>query len=611
MMDLPFCLPDVLRTHAERYPDHTAISSLHSSALTYRSLWIVIETAVQQLNALGIGRQDCVAVVVPNGPAMAITFLSVASGAICAPLNPAYREQEFDFYLSDLNAKAIVLPMGIESPAEDAAKKRGIPILRLAPHPSQNTPLFISSIATHVSMVKSGVAGPNDIALVLHTSGTTARPKIVPLTHRSLCTSANNIRTTLQLTSTDRCLNIMPLFHIHGLIGALLSSLTAGAEIVCTPGFQAPHFFDWLYQVHPTWYTAVPTMHQAILARASNRDGMRHSPSMRLIRSSSSALAPQVMLELEQLFNCPVIESYGMTEASHQMASNPLPPNVRKPGSVGIAAGPKISIMNESGEHLPTGGIGEVVIRGGSVFSGYANNPEANEKAFTNGWFRTGDQGYLDADGYLFLTGRLKELINRGGEKIAPREIDEALLDHPAVAQAVAFAVPHPRLGEEIAAAVVLYSGKTATEQELRLIASQRLADFKVPAQILVLEEIPKGPTGKVQRIGLAERLGLGPIDVTPNTRTHEFIAPHTPIEELLAELWRDILRVPRVGVEDTFLELGGDSVLATQFIARVRQTLDINVTLLQFFEASTIRQLAPIIEEHLLSDLDTTPEDI
>ncbi len=221
-------------------------------------------------------------------------------------------------------------------------------------------------------------------------------------------------------------------------------------------------------------------------------------------------MPPQVIAELETVFTAPLIESYGMTEAAHQMASNPLPPAKRIPGSVGIAAGPEVAIMDEGGNLLPAGAIGEIVIRGENVTKGYENNPKANAEAFTHGWFRTGDQGTLTDDGYLTLTGRLKEIINRGGEKISPREVDEVLMDHPAVAQVVCFGIPHEKLGEEVGAAVVLREGKTATEKELREYVATRLADFKVPRKVLLMDEIPKGATGKLQRIGLAKKLGLG-----------------------------------------------------------------------------------------------------
>jgi acyl-CoA synthetase (AMP-forming)/AMP-acid ligase II len=302
----------------------------------------------------------------------------------------------------------------------------------------------------------------------------------------------------------------MPLFHIHGLIAAVLSSLGAGGQTVCTPGFNALKFFGWLDDVAPSWYTAVPTMHQAILTRADrNKDSLAKS-KLRFIRSSSASLPPQVMQALEETFGCPVIESYGMTEAAHQMASNPLPPRERKAGSVGIAAGPEVGIMDEAGNMLGAHALGEVVIRGPNVTKGYEANPDANLKGFANGWFRTGDQGTLDDGGYLRITGRLKEIINRGGEKVSPLEVDEIVMDHPAVQQVVTFAIPHDKLGEEVGAAIVLREGIAATERDIRDFAATRLADFKVPRKIVFLAEIPKGATGKLQRIGLAEKLGLG-----------------------------------------------------------------------------------------------------
>ncbi len=344
---------------------------------------------------------------------------------------------------------------------------------------------------------------------MLHTSGTTSRPKIVPLSHINVTASAYHIGQTLRLTPDDVCLNIMPLFHIHGLIAATLSSLAAGGQVVCTPGFNALKFFSWIEEANPTWYTAVPTMHQMILSRADRQADVIKASRLRFIRSSSSSLPPQVMEALEATFGVPVIEAYGMTEASHQMTSNPLPPAAHYAGCVGVASGPEVAIMDEDGALLPAGEIGEVVIRGRNVTQGYEANPEANAKAFTNGWFRTGDQGAIDADGYLRLTGRLKELINRGGEKISPLEVDTVIMDHPAVAQVVTFAMPHDKLGEDIAAAVVLREGAACDERELRGFVGERLADFKVPRKVLFLDEIPKGATGKLQRIGLAEKLGL------------------------------------------------------------------------------------------------------
>jgi acyl-CoA synthetase (AMP-forming)/AMP-acid ligase II len=483
-----------------------AIGAPGRPAMTHGQLRALTARTVEALNAMGIGRNDRVAIVLPNGPEMASAFICIACGATTAPLNPAYRAEEFDFYLSDLNAKALIIQEGMESPARAVAKSRNIPIVILMPGDIAGD-FTLSPGALHGKPAAGGLAKEDDIALVLHTSGTTSRPKIVPLSQKNITASAYHIGNTLALREEDVCLNIMPLFHIHGLIAATLSSIAAGASVVCTPGFNALKFFAWFAEVRPSWYTAVPTMHQAILARADRNAEAIAASRLRFIRSSSSSLPPQVMEALERTFNLPVIEAYGMTEASHQMASNPLPPRARHGGSVGIAAGPDVAIMDEHGKILAADQLGEIVIRGRNVTGGYEANPEANAKAFTNGWFRTGDQGVIDVDGYLRLTGRLKELINRGGEKISPLEVDTVIMDHPAVAQVVTFGVPHDMLGEDVAAAVVLRENAACDERELRAFVAGRLADFKVPRRIVFLSEIPKGATGKLQRIGLHQKL--------------------------------------------------------------------------------------------------------
>lgn len=494
--------------------DAISLSGLDRAALRYSELRAQVARTVTELNELGIGRNDRVAIVLPNGPEMATAFISIASGATTAPLNPAYKKDELDFYLSDLNAKALLVEAGSDSPAIEAALERNIQVLDLCV--AENAPAGAFSLQSRVSsneepVTHGGLAHADDIALVLHTSGTTSRPKIVPLTHANICKSARNIQKTLQLGASDVCLNIMPLFHIHGLMAAVLATLGTGGAVFAAPGFDALRFFTWLDKAQPTWYTAVPTMHQAILGRARRNQSSIDQARLRFIRSSSSSLPAQVLLELEKTFGVPVVEAYAMTEASHQMTCNQLPPGLRKPGTVGCAAGPEVRIMDESGpELLGRGETGEIVIRGANVTTGYENNPKANTDCFVDGWFRTGDQGILDDDGYLTITGRLKEIINRGGEKISPREIDDVLLDHEAVQQVVTFAMPHKSLGEEVAAAVVLYDGSEADEKSIRSFAAERLASFKVPRKIIFLDEIPKGATGKLQRIGLAEKLGVG-----------------------------------------------------------------------------------------------------
>lgn len=501
---------------ASATPDAPAIGAPDRPWLSYAGLAEQTTRTLAALHAAGVGRGDRVAIVLPNGPEMASAFVTIAQGAVTAPLNPAYKLDEFDFYLSDLRARAIVLPAGYDGPALEAAHKHGLAILRLSFAVTDPAGQFTLAAQGQTGATPDTTpAGPDDVALILHTSGTTSRPKIVPLLQRNVAASARHIHASLALTPDDRCLNMMPLFHIHGLIAAVLSSLAAGSSVWCTPGFDAMRFFGWLDTARPTWYSAVPTMHQTILQRsARNADIIARAP-LRFLRSSSASLPAQVMLELAATFNAPVIEAYGMTEAAHQMASNPLPPRAQKPGAVGIAAGPALQIAHEVENHLLQGGTGEVVIAGPNVTPGYEGNPEANAKAFFEAdglrWFRTGDQGALDAEGYLTLTGRLKEIINRGGEKISPLEVDGVLMDHPAVQQVVTFAMPHASLGEEVAAAVVLRDGQSADEAALRAFAATRLAGFKVPRRVVILPEIPKGATGKLQRIGLAQKLGLVP----------------------------------------------------------------------------------------------------
>jgi acyl-CoA synthetase (AMP-forming)/AMP-acid ligase II len=489
----------------------TCLSAPDSAPLTYSAFRQLSQYVQTAFNQVGIGRHDRVALVLPNGAEMAASFVTTACCCTSAPLNPSYRADEFEFYLNDLNAKALVVEKGSSSPALAVAAKMGIALIELEPTPTLGAGSF--TLNMHGLAPKTaqhpGAAQADDVALVLHTSGTTSRPKIVPLTHRNVSASAKNIALSTRFSSSDRGLNVMPLFHIHGLIAGILAPLSQGGEVYCTSGFNAWKFFSQMDSVKPTWYTDVPTMHQAILSRSnSNKEVIARVP-LRFIRSSSSSLPPQVLAELEATFKAPVIEAYGMTEAAHQMTCNPLPPGQRKPGSVGLAAGPEIAIMSAEGELLASGSTGEIVIRGSNVTLGYENNDKANSDAFTNGWFRTGDQGMIDEAGYVSITGRLKEIINRGGEKFSPREVDEVLMDHPAVAQVVCFGIPHDKLGEEVGAAVVLREGMTATEKELREYTAIRLADFKVPRKILLMDEIPKGATGKLQRIGIAQKLGL------------------------------------------------------------------------------------------------------
>ncbi|MEM7166551.1 MAG: AMP-binding protein [Planctomycetota bacterium] len=595
-------LNSCIEAAAKLAPNAAAVRAPGRDPLSHIQLRALLSSTESTLRRAGVGRRDRVAVVLPNGPEMATAFLAVAASATCAPLNPAFGSKEFDFYLDDLSATALIVLGDDEGPAVEVARQRGIQVLRLVVPDEGGAGSFVLRCEEEALAAAVDVATLDDIALVLHTSGTTSRPKMVPLSHGNLTSSAVHIAATLGLEPTDTCLNIMPLFHIHGLMAAVLAPIAAGGSVYCSPGFFAPSYFDWLDDSAATYSTAVPTMHQSILEQAKRQTDRATGSHLRFLRSSSSALAPTVLAELEATFGVPVVEAYGMTEAAHQMACNPLPPAVRKPGSVGPAAGPEVAVMGEAGDLLPAGKTGEVVIRGPNVITGYTSPVEANADAFRDGWFRTGDQGHLDDDGYLTLTGRLKEIINRGGEKISPREIDEALLEHPAVAQGVTFAVPHPKLGEDIAAAVVVDPSRDAIdEMGLRTFLAERLVAFKVPFRILFLEELPKGPTGKLQRIGLAKRLGVT-IPATIDAPT-EYVAPRNEVEEYLVAAWADVLRQDRIGVHDRFLAAGGDSMLATQLVARIQEELDIELTLIGFFAAPTVAEQAALVEAQLLRD--------
>jgi acyl-CoA synthetase (AMP-forming)/AMP-acid ligase II len=465
--------------------------------ITYDNLRAQVAAVADAFANAGIKPGDRVAMSLPNGLDTIVCFLAASVAGTAAPLNPGYRYDEFAFYLDDTHAKLLVVPPSGGDEARRAAGGK-VPVLTAEVDGAGTVQLSPSPGSQGRS---AGAPDPDAIALVLHTSGSTGRPKRVPLRHRNLAVSAENIVKTYNLGAGDVALIAMPLFHVHGLVASTLATLLSGGTVLVPPKFNPLSFWRTVRDYRATWYSAVPTIHSLLLARATG-ERPQGAESLRFIRSCSAPLSPEMMHSLESAFGAPVLEAYGMTEASHQMSSNPLPPAARKPGSVGPGTGVKISIMDAEGNHLPTGTAGEVVIQGPNVIDGYENNPEANATSFTNGWFRTGDQGILDADGYLQLVARIKELINRGGEKISPREIDEVLLGHPAIGEAVCFAVPHPTWGEEVAAAVVLKGA--ASEADLMAFCKERLADFKRPKKIHVVETIPRTATGKIQRRALA-----------------------------------------------------------------------------------------------------------
>ena len=497
---VPKTLLDVFAHHPA---DSTAfIVPERDLRVSYGSLRSQVQACAGALAAAGVRRGDRVASALPNGLPTIVSFLAASMAGTAAPLNPAYKEDEFKFYLEDTSARFILVPPEGMDDARRAAAGGNVKILTVDLNEAGEV------------TITGGPAGDgryeppsvDDVALILHTSGSTGRPKRVPLTHAQLSISAANVAATYALAPEDVSLCVMPLFHVHGLVASTLGTLATGGTVIVPVKFNPLSFWRVARDYGATWYSAVPTMHQLLVARADRNAKPAGAEKLRFIRSCSASLAPQLLTDLEECFGAPVLEAYGMTEAAHQMASNPLPPAAHKAGSVGPNTGTtQIGIMDAEGNLLKAGERGEIVIRGANVIRGYENNPEANASSFTNGWFRTGDQGYLDEDGYLLLTGRLKEMINRGGEKISPREIDEALLSHPAVDQAVAFGVPHKGWGEEVAAVVVLKADVTATEAELVAHCKEKLADFKRPKQIFIATAIPRTATGKIQRRLVAE----------------------------------------------------------------------------------------------------------
>lgn len=585
----PSSLKRMLLAGSRTDPHRPALLSADGNAISAQDLQTEISRATVALRHIGVGPDDRIAIVMPNGVALAQVFLSIAASAGCAPLNPSYSVDEFEFYLSDLQPRLLVTSGKAAPAAEIAAARLGIPVLDL-PAGATLAEAIASSRRGETNGFAHGAITPDTVALYLHTSGTTARPKLVPLRHDNLVTSALNMVETLGLSHSDRCLNLMPLFHIHGLVGGLLAPLAGGGSAICTRPVRPGDFFRWMQATRPTWYTAVPAMHRMIVAEAAEYGALIARSPLRFIRSSSAPLPAQLFDELEGAFGCPVLEAYSMTEAAHQMTCNPTAPGRQRRGTVGVPAGPDVGIMDSSGNLLPRGEEGEIVIRGPSVMTGYVSNPEANANAFRDGWFRTGDQGHFDPAGYLVLSGRLKEQINRGGEKIAPLELDRVLLAHPGVLDVAAFGFPHPSLGEEVAAAVVLRPGASAAAIDLQEFMLKRVAPFKVPRRIVIVDAIPKGPTGKVQRGRLHKQLGLtgeGAVNRAAPERNP------TGLEADLLRLWRELLRRDDIGLDDDFFEAGGDSLMAVDMLLGVEQLVGRQLPTSFLMEHPTVSRLA------------------
>lgn len=593
--DCPPTMHSVLRAWAEQTPLATAIAAPGRAPLTYSALLAEIEQAAAALKALGVSRDDRVALMLPQGAEIAVALLAVSAAAIAAPLNPVLGDDELAAAFETLAPRLLVVPAGAAARAVEVARGQGIRIIELVVRPDSPAGSFGFSGVHADAADAPEYSGPENVGLALPTTGTTGRSKFVLLRHRNFCAAAENTMTALQLTQADRCLDVMPSFHAHGLVAGVFASLRAGAQVVCTPAFDAARFFEWLAEFRPTWYTAVPTMHQAVVAEASMHRDLIEACPLRFVRSASSILSQALMEDLERTFGAPVTESYGLTEAS-QLTNTPLDRRKQKPGSLGTTGSSQIAIMGADGTLVGQGVAGEIVCRGPVLMAGYLGDPEATKQCFVDGWFKTGDIGYLDSDGHLYMTGRQKEMINRGGEKVVPEEVDRVLLAYPPIAQAVTFGIPDPVMGEEIAAVVVLRSGTAATAAQVREFASGALSDHKVPRRVLIVPSIPTGPTGKLTR----RKMGayFGHLLSGPRRDGSLPVEARDALERGLAGIWKDVLRLDSVGVTDDFFDCGGNSLLAVRMLEEVERFSGRVLHPSVLFSAPTIEALARVLRE-------------
>jgi acyl-CoA synthetase (AMP-forming)/AMP-acid ligase II/thioesterase domain-containing protein/acyl carrier protein len=606
-MDRPTTVFQMLSLWAGRSPSAPAIVAEEREALSHGALLEQANAVREALNDCGIGRGDRVAMVMPGGPELAACVTVIAACAVAAPLNPDYTIAEFAYFLSDLGARAVIVLADAETPARAAAEQLDIPVIELHPEPDGPAGAF-RLVGGRLGEGRAGTAsepGPaesGDTALLLYTSGTGSRGKIVPTSHAQLLARLGDSARLFELGPDDLCLNLMPLYHGHGLYNGLFAPLFAGGGSICAPGFEAESFFRWLHRLAPTWYTGSYSFHHAVLSHAAAHGDAIERCRLRFIRSGSGRLDPAIARGLEAAFGVPVIETYSTTETG-LICGNPQPPAERKLGTVGPPVGGEVALMGDGGEvrrpgEAGAGGVfaGEIMVRGPHVFDGYENEPGINEVAFVDGWFRTGDLGSFDADGYLTIVGRFKETINRGGEKITPSEIDAVLMRHPDVESAVAFAIPHATLGEQVAAAIVPRRGAVVAEKELGRLARKHLAAFKAPRKYVFVEAIPKGPTGKVRRNTLAVEFGLD----RPARRAPAAAADRqpTPLEARLSVHWASILGLDSVGLGDDFFLLGGDSLRAVELFLEIEKDIGRRLPRSILFEAGTVEEMARLIVE-------------
>lgn len=580
----------ILKERFTKFADFTALLAPGNKSMSYSELLLSIDETIDSLHRLGFLHTERIAIALPDSPEMQIMTLAVVSCAVCAPLNPRLAIEEMVSSLQELKAKAIVC-MPCEK-IKEAAARLNIKVLEISPW-DKNSRNMLQVDSSFPLPAYYSFPEPDDIAFLLHTSGTTQKTKIVRLSQRSLCAAANYASKELDIVPGDRYLHVLPSFHLYGMAQTLWA-LLSGITVISTPGFSIDDFFLWLKEFKPTWYSAVPAMHQKIVEKIKESPNILPRHCLRYIRSASAPLSDTLRKELERVFQVPVLNTYGMTEVIMSIASDPLPPLIRKSGSVGrVLKGIEVQAMDADRQLLPKGQNGEIVLRGERLMDGYEGEQGLDTGKIFQGWFYTGDLGYVDEENYLYLNGRSKETINCGGEKISPYEIEEALQKHPSIAQAVVFATPHSDLGEQVAAAVVLYSGAKAGSKEILEFLLLHLSPTKLPRRIWITSSIPAMENGKIQRQNLWKHF--------KDQDQKPYIAPRNQQEQEMLLIWSNSFPDKKIGMEDSFFDLGGDSLAATRIISHLKAQFQVEVPLPVFFTHPTISQLC----EYILNEKD------
>ncbi|MGZ8267403.1 MAG: non-ribosomal peptide synthetase, partial [Burkholderiales bacterium] len=543
---------------------------------------------------------DVVVGVIPARPEMALACAAVPAVATLAPLSPSLTPNTYAELLTRLRPKLVILPDGVDHPLRAAARRCGVAEADLVPNFGAPAGMFALELGHERESLTREASSRPDWAYLLTTSGTTGRPKIVPWSHRSLELFAQQLGNCLQIAQHDTGCHLVPMHHSHGLVVALMIPLLRGSSVVCLPESDIDGFFAALEQHRLTWLTAVPAVHREILRRVPDFPEVVADNCLRVMKVSAGRLEPEEIDRIERVFDVPLLVGYGMTEA-RMIAHEPLPPRVRKRGSVGVPVCNEVAVMSETGALCATGDVGEVVVRGPLVFDGYFDEPEDTAAMFVEGWFRTGDLGRFDEDGYLYLVGRIKEIINRGGEKIAPAEIDAAIAPIQGIREVATFAIPHQSLGEEIAAAVVVDSTVAILASDIIEQVRQRLGPKRVPRHIYFVDRLPRTDSGKIRRSELTRRFGLGEARApsTGETSVSAIQRSESPLEAALMGLWSSVLEVSPVGIDDDFFVLGGDRLRAAQLLTTVKSLFGIDLPVeLMFRSAGTVAGMAHAIEQ-------------